>query len=64
MLVVEEGSKFLGIGSEIIAGVMERITFPIQAKRVGSIDVPIPSVQSLENLVLPSIKSVIDAIKR
>lgn len=64
LLVVEEGSKFFGIGSEIIAGVMERVTFPIQAKRVGSIDVPIPSVQSLENLVLPSIQSVIDAIKR
>jgi 2-oxoisovalerate dehydrogenase E1 component len=62
LLVVEEGSKYFGIGSEIIAGVMERIDLPIKAKRIGAIEVPIPSVKSLENIVLPSLQNIIEAI--
>lgn len=62
LLVVEEGSKQFGIGAEIVAGVMEKIDIPIVIKRVGAIPVPIPSVKSLENIVLPSIKNIIEVI--
>ena len=62
LLVVEEGSKHFGIGAEIVAGVMERINFPILVKRVGAIPVPIPSVKSLENIVLPSFENIIEVI--
>jgi 2-oxoisovalerate dehydrogenase E1 component len=62
LLVVEEGSKQFGIGAEIVAGVMEKVNFPIVIKRVGAIPVPIPSVKSLENIVLPSIKNIIEVI--
>jgi len=62
LLVVEEGSKQFGIGAEIVAGVMEKVNIPIVIKRVGAIPVPIPSVKSLENIVLPSIKNIIEVI--
>ncbi len=62
LLVVEEGSKQFGIGAEIVAGVMEKVDIPIVIKRVGAIPVPIPSVKSLENIVLPSIKNIIEVI--
>jgi len=38
------------------------VNFPIVIKRVGAIPVPIPSVKSLENIVLPSIKNIIEVI--
>ncbi len=62
LMVVEEGSKVNGIGSEIIASVMERIHRPIRVMRVGAIPVPIPSVKSLEKIVLPSIEVIIEKI--
>jgi 2-oxoisovalerate dehydrogenase E1 component len=64
LVVVEEGSKYFGIGSEIIAGVMEKCNLPITAKRIGAIDVPIPSVKSLEDIVLPSVQTIIDSLKK
>lgn len=63
LFVVEEGSKLNGIGSEIIAGVLELVDFPVQVKRIAALDVPIPSVKSLENAVLPDIHNIIQAAK-
>ena len=62
LYVVEEGSKHNGIGSEIIAGVMELVTGPLIARRVGAIEVPIPSVKSLENRVLPDMGALIKVV--
>ncbi len=59
---VEEGSKYNGIGSEVIAGVVEKATFSIKAKRIGALPVPIPAVKSLEEIVLPGIDTLIQAI--
>lgn len=63
LFVVEEGSKTNGVGSEIIAGVLERIDFYVKVRRIGALEVPIPAVKSLENVVLPGIRSVINAAK-
>lgn len=63
LFVVEEGSAFAGIGSEIIAGVAERMNEPFLSKRISAIPIPIPSVKSLENQVLPNLDTVVAAIK-
>src|SRR6185312_4593203 len=62
LYVVEEGSAVNGIGSEIIAGIMEQVKSPVYVKRIAALPVPIPSVKSLENAVLPSVDSIINAI--
>ncbi|HVW61762.1 MAG TPA: thiamine pyrophosphate-dependent enzyme [Puia sp.] len=63
LLVVEEGSGFAGIGSELIASVTEIVPHKIFTRRVTSLPVPIPSVKSLENIVLPDRNRILDEIK-
>jgi 2-oxoisovalerate dehydrogenase E1 component len=63
LLVVEEGSGFAGIGSELIAAVVETTAFKIVTRRVAAHPVPIPSVKSLENSILPDKKRILDEIK-
>jgi pyruvate/2-oxoglutarate/acetoin dehydrogenase E1 component len=53
LLVIEEGTGYAGIGSEMIASVMEKTDVRIKARRINALPVPIPSVKSLENIVLP-----------
>ena len=53
LLVIEEGTSYAGIGSELIASVMEKTDVRIKARRINALPVPIPSVKSLENIVLP-----------
>ena len=63
LLIVEEGSAFAGIGAELIAQVVEQIDFSIAAKRIAAHPVPIPSVKSLEHIVLPEKERIINEIK-
>ena len=63
LLVVEEGSAVGGIGSELIASLTEKLTTHFTAKRVAAWPVPIPSVKSLENAVLPGENRIIEEIK-
>jgi 2-oxoisovalerate dehydrogenase E1 component len=53
LLVIEEGTGYAGIGSELIASVIEKTDARIKARRINAFPVPIPSVKSLENIVLP-----------
>ncbi|HEY4335046.1 MAG TPA: hypothetical protein VGM89_04090, partial [Puia sp.] len=62
LLVVEEGSGFAGIGSELIAAVLETGAV-FTARRVAAHPVPIPSVRSLENFVLPDRNRILAEIK-
>jgi 2-oxoisovalerate dehydrogenase E1 component len=62
LLVIEEGSAFAGVGGELIAAVVERIG-SIAAKRIAAHPVPIPSVKSLENIVLPDKARILQEIK-
>ncbi len=63
LLVVEEGSATGGIGSELIASLTEKTSIHFKAKRVAAWPVPIPSVKSLENTVLPGENRIIEEIK-
>ena len=63
LLVIEEGTGFAGIGSELVASVVERTEYKIQVRRVTAHPVPIPSVRSLENFILPDRARIFQAIK-
>ncbi len=63
LFVAEEGSAFAGIGSEIIASVTESLKGNLIAKRIAALPVPIPSVRSLEDQVLPTSLSIFQSIK-
>lgn len=63
LVIVEEGSAEGGIGSEVIASIMERLEVPIKVRRVAGMPVPIPSVKTLENIVLPEKNRIVSEIK-
>lgn len=62
LVTVEEGSAFSGIGAEIVARAAEAGTVPIRVRRIAAKPVPIPSVRSLEDQVLPTRTSIINSI--
>ena len=64
LLVIEEGSGFAGIGSELIAAVTELTERKIKTRRIAAFPVPIPSVKSLENMILPDKSRIIEEIKK
>ena len=63
LLVIEEGSAFAGVGGELIAAVVERTGQKITARRIAAHPVPIPSVKTLENIVLPDKTRILQEIK-
>jgi 2-oxoisovalerate dehydrogenase E1 component len=63
LVVIEEGSSFAGVGGELIASIAEKTTAGIRCKRIAAFPVPIPSVKSLENIVLPDKARILSEIK-
>ena len=63
LYVVEEGSCFAAIGSEIISSIAEMTGGDITARRISALPVPIPAVRSLEDMVLPGVDSIVEKIK-
>ncbi|MBF0351747.1 MAG: pyruvate dehydrogenase [SAR324 cluster bacterium] len=63
VLVLEEGSGFAGIGSEIIASIAEQMPEAILYKRISALPVPIPSAKGLENRVLPTHEWIIQTLQ-
>ncbi|MBB5373279.1 pyruvate dehydrogenase complex E1 component subunit beta [Acidocella aromatica] len=63
---VEEGWPFAGIGSEIIATVVENCFDWLDAPpvRVAGVDVPMPYAANLEKLALPQPNWVVEAVKK
>ena len=59
ILVVEDGSVNFGIGSEVLARLIEEGMQLEFAKRIGSEPYPIPSVNELELQILPTIDSIV-----
>jgi len=64
LLVIEEGSQYGGIGSELGASLSEKGAGAFKFKRISAFPVPIPSVKSLELTVLPEKERIIDEITR
>jgi pyruvate dehydrogenase E1 component beta subunit len=64
-VVVEEGWKSYGVGSEIAARIVEEAFDYMDApiKRVAQAEVPLPYNRTLEQLALPQLDDVINAIK-
>ena len=63
LVVIEEGSAYAGIGSELIAGLNE-LGVNFKGKRIAALPVPIPSAKSLEHAVLPGLERIIEEIKK
>jgi pyruvate/2-oxoglutarate/acetoin dehydrogenase E1 component len=65
-VIVEEGYKQGGIGSEISAILCEEYLGFLDGPiiRVGTADVPIPSSKYLENLVIPGLDGIIEAVRK
>lgn len=63
LVVIEEGTGYAGIGSELLASLAEKITVNIKMKRISAYPVPIPAVKSLEHAVLPEKHRIIKEIK-
>ncbi len=62
LFIVEEGSSFAGVGSEIIATVSEHKDEDIITRRISALPVPIPSAKQLEEWILPNSATVIKKI--
>lgn len=63
LVIVEEGSKVGGFGGELIAAISEKGVTDFKCRRITALPVPIPSVKSLEHLVLPEREKIIKEIK-
>lgn len=64
LIIVEEGGKSFGIGSEILSSVMEHPEIPELGirRRIGAHPVPIPSARSLEEYILPNKKILMEIV--
>lgn len=64
-VVVEEGWKSFGIGSEIAARIYEEAFDYVDApvKRVAQDEVPLPYNRTLEQEALPQVKDIVEAVK-
>ncbi|PKO13580.1 MAG: alpha-ketoacid dehydrogenase subunit beta [Chloroflexi bacterium HGW-Chloroflexi-10] len=64
-VVVEEGWKSYGVGSEIVSriyeGAFDYIDAPV--KRVAQLEVPLPYNQALEQSAIPNVEDIISAVK-
>jgi pyruvate/2-oxoglutarate/acetoin dehydrogenase E1 component len=63
LLTIEESSTIGGYGNEIISNVSLMSENKISFKRIGSMPLPIPSVRSLEEMVLPNLDLLINQLK-
>jgi 2-oxoisovalerate dehydrogenase E1 component len=63
LIVIEEGSSYSSYSSELIASLSEIMNESFKVRRIAGLPVPIPSVKSLEDQVLPSKDRIINEIK-
>jgi pyruvate dehydrogenase E1 component beta subunit len=65
VVVAEESHPFCGVGAEITAQISEQAFDYLDApvKRLSGVDVPMPYAKNLENLAIPDVKRIIDAVR-
>jgi pyruvate/2-oxoglutarate/acetoin dehydrogenase E1 component len=61
LLAVEEGTRSLGWGAEVLASAMESAVVPLRAARLAASDVPVPAAGTLEAAVLPGVERIVRA---
>jgi pyruvate dehydrogenase E1 component beta subunit len=66
LLVVEEDSRFAGVGAEIAAGLSERCFFSLDApsQRVAALEMPTPFNAALEAASIPRITDIVAAAEK
>ena len=64
LCVLEETPAPYGVGSAVIAAVAESARRPFVARAIGAEPVPIPSVRSLEERVLPNAARLVQTIRQ
>jgi pyruvate dehydrogenase E1 component beta subunit len=64
-VVVEEGWKSYGVGAEVAARIYEEAFDYVDApvKRIAQAEVPLPYNRALEQLALPKVEDIINAVK-
>ncbi len=64
-VIVEEGWKSYGVGSEVMARIYEEAFDYVDApiRRVAQKEVPLPYNRSLEQLALPQVEDIVKAVK-
>jgi pyruvate dehydrogenase E1 component beta subunit len=65
VVVVEESHPFCGVAAEISAEITERAFDYLDApvKRVSGADVPMPYAKNLEDLAIPTVDKVVEAVR-
>jgi 2-oxoisovalerate dehydrogenase E1 component len=61
--IIEEGNAVGSISSEIISSLLEKLDFKFEGLKIGALPVPIASVKSLEEQILPSSDIIVSRIK-
>lgn len=62
LMTIEEGTRTLGWGAEVIAQTQELLGGGLKhAKRVAALDLPIPASRALETRFLPSVEAIMQA---
>lgn len=59
LLTLEEGTKTMGWGAEIVAQVSEKLGPSVQTSRIAALDMPVPSAGTLETIVLPNTDRIV-----
>ena len=64
-VVVEEGWRSYGVGSEVASRIYEQAFDYVDApiKRVAQKEVPLPYNRDLEQMALPQVKDIVQAVK-
>ena len=61
---IEEGTRTLGWGAEVLAQVGEHLPGLKKTARVAALDLPVPAAPALERSVLPQVEVIIAAVKK
>lgn len=67
LITLEGGWPGFGVGSEVIAQLVESSAFDYldaAPVRITGADVPMPYAQNLEELSLPSVQNIVDTVKK
>jgi pyruvate dehydrogenase E1 component beta subunit len=64
-VIVEEGWKSFGVGSEVLSRIYEEAFDYVDApvRRVAQLEVPLPYNRRLEQMALPQVENVVQAVK-
>jgi pyruvate dehydrogenase E1 component beta subunit len=64
-VVVEESHPFCSVGAEISTQITERVFDFLDApvKRVSGADVPMPYAKNLEDMAIPGVKQIVEAVR-